>query len=278
MSVNIPRARIALVIVLLAAAAPPGAAQHTEIQVLASRLAGELSKAGTKRVAVADYVGPQEGVTSLGKAVSLEFAASLAWSGGAFDVSHSAALQAALREAGAAPKNTDIFDDRVVKRFGELSGADVVVTGILGVASDHVEVSVRAVNAATGQTLAQATGNLPLTTMVKDLLARRFVPVVGAGTLPPSYHDGAYEPGRNGITRPTCVSCPNPSYTDAARAAKIRGMIVLRFVVLEDGTPSRISIVRGLGYGLDEEATRTLASWRFKPATDASGKPVPVWM
>ena len=34
---------------------------------------------------------------------------------------------------------------------------------------------------------------------------------------------------------------------------------------------------KSLGYGLDEEAVRAVGSWRFKPATDASGKPVPVW-
>jgi TonB family protein len=235
-------------------------------------------------VAVANFAGPEEGFTQLGKIVSLEFAASLAWSGSRLDVIHSPALAGALREVGPAPKNLDIFDDRVVKRFGQLAGADVIVTGILGLAGDHVELSVRAANAATGTTIAQATGNLPLTPVVKELLAIRLLPfatpppTVAAPPRQPDFHDGAYDAGRNGVTYPKCIACPTPSYTDKARAAKIRGMVILRLVVLEDGSASRISILRGLGYGLDEECVRTLAKWRFQPATDAAGKPVPAWV
>jgi TonB family protein len=279
------RLRIALVFALLLGAAAPAAAQHEQVQALASRVAGEISKAGAKRVVVTNFAGPQEGFTQLGKVFSLEFSAALAWTGAAFDVQHSPALQAALREAGPTPKNMDVFDDRVVTRLGQISGADVIVTGIFGLASDHVELSVRAANAATGATITQATGSIPVTPVMKDLLARQLVPAgivpganpAGGAPPTPAFHDGGYEPNRNGVTTAKCISCPNPQYTDAARSAKIRGTIILRFLVLEDGTPSRISMVRGLGYGLDDEAIRTLTASRFTPATDASGKPVPVW-
>ncbi len=278
--------RVAFALTLLAASAAPAAAQHDEMQSLATRVAGEISKAGSKRVAVADFAGPADGITQLGKALSLEFAASLAWAGGGMIVSHTPTLQVAMREVGPTAKNLDIFDDRVTKRLGQLAGADVIVTGILGVAGDHVELSVRAANGATGATITQASGNVPLTPVVKELLALRPFPLVSnpppnlAGAAPPGlpdFHDGAYEAGRNGITRPTCITCPRPQYTEAARAAKFGGTILLRFIVLEDGSTSSITVVKGLGLGLDEECVRTLATWRFKPATDASGKPMPVW-
>ena len=186
-----------------------------------------------------------------------------------------------MREVGPAPKNLDIFDDRVVKRLGQIAGAEVVITGILGLAGDHVELSVRAANAATGSTVAQATGNLPLTPVVKELLAMRLLPLAApAGTAPPrqpDFHDGAYEAGRNGVTHPKCTDCPNPSFTEQARAAKFSGSVALRLIVGEDGRASNITIVKGLGMGLDEAAINAVKRWRFQPATDASGKPVPVW-
>ena len=71
-------ARVLVLAIFFATTAAPAAAQHEEVQSLATRMAGEISKAGKKRVAVANFAGPEEGFTQLGKIVSLEFAASLA--------------------------------------------------------------------------------------------------------------------------------------------------------------------------------------------------------
>ena len=268
------------------ALAAPAFAQHDEVQALATRMAGELSKTNATRIAVAEFVGPGEGYSALGRMLSLEFTASLAWTGKGLIPFHSLALPAALREVGSAPKNSDIFDDRVVKRLGGISNAEVVVTGVLGIASDHIELSVRAAKSSTGETVAQFTGNIPLTPAMQQLLVLRLTPLAFSGPAgaagPPSqrlpdFHDGAYESGRNGVTFAKCVSCPNPSYNDKARAAKINGNVILRLIIREDGTAANVTVQRGLGYGLDEEAVRTVSAWRFTPATNAAGKPVPVW-
>jgi protein TonB len=73
------------------------------------------------------------------------------------------------------------------------------------------------------------------------------------------------------------MECPDPSYSDEARAAKVSGTVVLHFIVTEDGHVTNIQVKRSLGYGLDEKAVEAVGNWRFKPAVGPEDKPVPVW-
>ncbi len=79
------------------------------------------------------------------------------------------------------------------------------------------------------------------------------------------------------ITMPRPVTRPKPYYTPAALEAKIQGAVVMTCVVQIDGTCTDIDIVESLDpvYGLDGEATTTLAKWRFEPGT-RHDEPVPV--
>lgn len=93
----------------------------------------------------------------------------------------------------------------------------------------------------------------------------------------PMFVDGAYVPGIGGIGAPKCVECPDPSYSDEARAAKVSGTVVLHLIVTEKGYATNIQVKRSLGHGLDEKAAEALENWRFKPALGPENKPVPVW-
>ena len=83
-----------------------------------------------------------------------------------------------------------------------------------------------------------------------------------------------YRPGP-GIVMPKPVYHPEPSYTDAARKAKVTGTVVLSFTVAIDGTTRDIKITRSLRSDLDEQALATVSTWRFEPGTK-DGVPVPV--
>jgi TonB family protein len=85
---------------------------------------------------------------------------------------------------------------------------------------------------------------------------------------------GIARPGWGGVTVPVCVYCPNPSYTDQARAAKFNGSVILQVVVTAEGRVENISVVRKAGYGLEQNAIETVRKWQFKPATGPNGKPV----
>jgi TonB family protein len=79
--------------------------------------------------------------------------------------------------------------------------------------------------------------------------------------------------GVNGITSPTCAYCPNPDYTDPAREVKLNGTLLLEVTVSTEGRAIDSRVVRGLPFGLNESAIRTMHDWQFKPAT-REGQPV----
>jgi periplasmic protein TonB len=87
--------------------------------------------------------------------------------------------------------------------------------------------------------------------------------------------DGAYA---NVATQVTCVYCPQPSYTEEARKAKLQGKLLLRVLVGTDGRAQRIQIIQGLGMGLDQRAVEAVQGWRFSPGRDASKRAVPSWV
>jgi TonB family protein len=63
------------------------------------------------------------------------------------------------------------------------------------------------------------------------------------------------------------LSKPPVQYTAEARQQKIQGDVVLRVTFTANGQVLVQRVVRGLGYGLDEEARRVAQQIRFRPAT-----------
>ncbi len=60
---------------------------------------------------------------------------------------------------------------------------------------------------------------------------------------------------------------------EAAKRAGIQGTIVLKVEVKKDGSVRKVTVVKGLGYGLDEAAVAAMKKFKFKPAKKG-GKPV----
>jgi TonB family protein len=83
-----------------------------------------------------------------------------------------------------------------------------------------------------------------------------------------------FEVGR-GVTAPRAIYLPSPAYSEKARKKKVQGTCILLLVVDADGKPRDISVVRGLGLGLDEQAIKAVQQWRFEPARK-DGQPVAV--
>jgi periplasmic protein TonB len=78
-----------------------------------------------------------------------------------------------------------------------------------------------------------------------------------------------------GITRPVLVSEVLPEYSEEARKARFEGTVVLDTIVREDGSVQVRRVVRGAGFGLDEQAIAAVLKWRFKPGKK-NGNPIPV--
>jgi len=66
---------------------------------------------------------------------------------------------------------------------------------------------------------------------------------------------------------------PKPDYTEEARKAKIEGEVLLRVLFTASGELQVVDVVRGLGYGLNENAIRSAKQIRFKPA-ERDGRPI----
>lgn len=85
---------------------------------------------------------------------------------------------------------------------------------------------------------------------------------------------GPYRPG-SGITAPAILREVKPDYTEEGRRRNLEGDVVLEIVVRADGTVGRVTLVQGLGAGLDQRATDAVRLWRFSPAR-RHGTPVDV--
>lgn len=85
-----------------------------------------------------------------------------------------------------------------------------------------------------------------------------------------------YRPG-SGVTMPVPVHQEKPQYTIEAMRARIEGAVVIECVVQPSGICAQLRVVRSLDprLGLDQQALRAAAGWRFSPGTRL-GKPVAV--
>jgi len=95
-------------------------------------------------------------------------------------------------------------------------------------------------------------------------------PAGTAGPLPA----GIARAGVGGVTQPRCTYCPNPSYSEEARAARVQGSVILSVVVGSTGQVEKAVALRGPGHGLEQQAIEAIQGWRFTPAAGPDGKPV----
>jgi protein TonB len=82
--------------------------------------------------------------------------------------------------------------------------------------------------------------------------------------------------GSGGYGIPQCLYCPRADYSDEAMKVKIQGVVELLAVVTADGRVTNVQVVKGLGYGLDENAIKAARTWRLRPALGPDGKPAAV--
>jgi TonB family protein len=114
-----------------------------------------------------------------------------------------------------------------------------------------------------------------LQSMVQGSGSEEGVPAPNAAWSYGSPITGIARAGVDGVTAPHCVYCPQPSYSQEARAAKYSGTVVLEVLVTADGRAENVQIVKGPGLGLGQKAIEAVKNWQFKPANGPDGNPVP---
>lgn len=68
----------------------------------------------------------------------------------------------------------------------------------------------------------------------------------------------------------------NVRYPASADAAKVRGKVFVSFIVRNDGRITDVAVLKGLGYGCDEEAVRVISAMPNWTPGSQSGRPVNV--
>jgi protein TonB len=77
------------------------------------------------------------------------------------------------------------------------------------------------------------------------------------------------------VRPPSVLKSVDPEFSEEARKAKFSGNVQVYLWVDEQGNPSHVRVVRGVGMGLDEKAVEAVRQYKFKPAMQ-NGKPVKV--
>lgn len=72
---------------------------------------------------------------------------------------------------------------------------------------------------------------------------------------------------------PKVLTRVDPNFSEEARKKKISGNVMVSLIVDEQGLPTDVTVVRGVGHGLDEQAIKAVRQYRFRPAMK-DGKPV----
>jgi periplasmic protein TonB len=88
---------------------------------------------------------------------------------------------------------------------------------------------------------------------------------------------GPFQIGGDDVTPPIEIRRGSPQYTTAAMQARAQGTILIECVVQTTGVCTNIRVRRSFNppFGLDEQAMKAAADWRFRPAM-RRGQPVPV--
>ncbi len=76
-----------------------------------------------------------------------------------------------------------------------------------------------------------------------------------------------------GVSAPVLIYSVEPEFSEEARKAKVAGNVLVNLWVDQNGNPSHVRVLRGVGMGLDQKAMEAVRQYKFKPATE-NGKPV----
>jgi TolB-like protein len=168
--------------VLLAALVQPavGWAYEKEIKAASATLADSIAKAGRKSVAVVDFTDLQGNVTELGRFVAEQISVALAASGKPFEVVERTHLKALLKEHRLA--DSGVIDPQTARKLGQIAGVEALVTGTLTPFGDSVNLSVKALDAATARLLGAASADIPKTKAIDELLSKGIGTTTGAPT------------------------------------------------------------------------------------------------
>ena len=90
---------------------------------------------------------------------------------------------------------------------------------------------------------------------------------------------GGEEPLRVGgeVKAPVLQSRVEPTYPEAARKARMEGVVILEAIITASGSVEEVKVLKSVNPLLDASAVRAVQGWKYKPAT-LNGRAVRVYL
>jgi TonB family protein len=248
--------------------APTASSTDAALDALAVKMAAAIVKLKARTVAVFDFDSAQDKTPLLGVKLADKFNEALERNTAAFTITgrlHPPVWMGAAIKCG----GTDVHLDAAQK-----AGAKLAVFGKVSLEGETLTLDVEGMRVDNEKRTKTFRVQLPLTPELREL-ALPLQDTAGAEkTADESSTASVAKAGTKGIGFPSCAYCPRAEYSDDAVRHKISDNVVLLVLVGADGTAKDITVAKCAGYGLDEKAVEAVKNWKFKPATDADGKPV----
>jgi len=142
-------------------------AYDKEIRSLASTLSERIMKAGKKSVAVVDFVDLQGSQNELGRFLAEELSVHLINQSQGFEVLDRNHMKAIITEHKF--NVSGMVDRKDIKEFGQITGAEVIITGSTTPFGDNIRVTCKALATDTARIIGAASEEIARTKTVDDL-------------------------------------------------------------------------------------------------------------
>ena len=249
------------------------------IDEIADRLAQQLKKTEKKhfspKVLVIDFALKPGGIRALGEYIADQLSDALAQKVGSAAVIDRKNLHSYLQAHGISP--FDLADREIAMWIGGEAGANAIVFGSVTPAEEKLTLTTDLIRIGDEKKIGSSKANLPLNDQLNEMMAKPLDWPASPDVVMSCVASGetAARFKAEGVTIPTCIHCPDPTYTDEARRAKVQSTVKFDVVIDEQGRAKRIATIKGDRYGLTVNAIEAIKKWRFKPAMK-EGKPVTV--
>jgi TonB family protein len=236
-----------------------------------------------RKVLVVDFAEMHGKPTELGQWLALEFSRELNKEARGFVlISRGESLWSVAQDRVV----SESFDSpEAAACYEEEAGGALVAEGVTQDLSDRVALSLKVWRISDRKKIFEDRITIPLTETMQALHSRaaaksQVPPLTGVEVwINPEHELGDGEiptAGMNGYSHPSCLDCIVASYSDEATKEKIQGTVSFSLVVGVDGSVDKISVIRGLPCGLNQQTIDAVRRWKLKPAIDAQGKPAVV--
>ncbi len=226
--------------------------------------AKEISRLHFHKLYVADFVDSSGQRTENGCYFSSAFSAYLKSLLKDVNVMNRIDGQKLLDAAGVSA--ADAQEPQNIMSFKSILNADVILTGQMRITGDKAELLLSLRDVSSAKQLIQL--------QYREKLDASFNSMFPAAT--DSSGRIFYFSTMDGVVSPQCRHCPQPEFTDHARATNVSGTALLSVLVAADGTPHQIRLVKSIEPSLDQASANIMRTWLFEPARDSAANPVPV--